>query len=335
MPEYRQDPVSGSWVIMARERADRPTEFAPQPTHRRGAACPFCRGNELLTPPAVATYPSKVGNGEDAWEVRVIGNKYPAVTRLDGPSVPEEPENMLYPLHPGHGVHEVIIESPDHATSLSELTAQRATWSFLAYRDRLRAVAQVPGIRQGLVFKNCRAAGGATLEHAHSQLLATSVMPPALDRELLSAARYVTAVGDCLFCRILAHERASGQRMLAETEHFAAFCPFASRFPYETWVLPKEHRPDFRQEELENLAELSGLFQRIVRALEKVFAQAPYNFWIHTSPFDMPSHDYYHWHIELISRIGTQAGFEWGSGCFVNPITPEEGARDLREAWER
>jgi UDPglucose--hexose-1-phosphate uridylyltransferase len=230
---------------------------------------------------------------------------------------------------PGYGLHEVIVESPNHTESFSELTSQQALLAFVAYRDRLLEMGKRPGLAYGLVFKNCRSAAGATLSHTHSQILGTARVPLTVARELDSAEVYRRDQGVCFFCKLIEEEQ-HGPRRVLSTRRFVAFAPFASRFPFEVCVVPRSHGARFEATNLEELEDLSGLFQRIIQALEKIVPQAAYNFWIHTSPFDTNSYDYYHWHIEFIPRLTSQAGFEWGAGCFVNPVFPEDAATDLR-----
>jgi UDPglucose--hexose-1-phosphate uridylyltransferase len=332
MPEYRRDPLSGSWVILARERAERPSEFVSQPVHRRLEPCPFCAGNERLTPDPLAIYPPRTA-GEDEWQVRVVANKYPALLAAEGTDDREhDGGGKLCEVRPGFGWHEVVVESPQHAVSFADLTSAQAHWAFVAYRDRLRAMAESPPLAYGLLFKNCRGGAGATLEHSHSQVVGMVVIPTSIRVELDAAAEFYGRQGKCIFCHLSERELADGSRMVLSTERFVAFCPFASRFAYEVWVLPRQHAARFDMVKLDELEEISRLFQQILRALEKIFPQVPYNFWIHTVPFDRSTHDYYHWHIEIVPRITTQAGFEWGAGCFMNPAAPEDAADTIRSA---
>jgi UDPglucose--hexose-1-phosphate uridylyltransferase len=270
--------------------------------------------------------------------VRVIENKYPAVVagaeengwatnRSDMDAAP-----CLYSSWPGIGRHEVVVESPQHSVTFADLTPEQAYWTFVAYRDRVQSMAADSRLRFGMVFKNCRGGGGATLEHSHSQILATTAVPWSVANELSAAEDHFRRVGGCLFCAIVEREVALGERIVMETDRLVAFCPFASRFPYEVCVLPRAHAACFQLAELAELEELSGLFQRFVRGLENLLPQTPHNFWIHTLPFDTFCYDHYHWHIELIPRTSTQAGFEWGSGCFINPVAPEDAASALRQA---
>lgn len=262
----------------------------------------------------------------------MIPNKYPAVSLEESASsiaAAAQSRSLA-----GHGIHEVIIESPGHTASFSELTEEQARWACVAYRDRLASVAGFPSIRQAILFKNCRGGGGATLEHTHSQLIGTSIVSPGLERELESSQRYYEASGGCIFCSMIQDELADGLRIVEKTERLVAFCPFASRFPYEVWILPIRHQSRFEAVTLAEIGELSALLRKLVVTLEKIIPQVPYNYWFHSSPFDTISYDHYHWHLELISRSTTQAGFEWGTGCFVNPLPPENAASALRARWE-
>jgi UDPglucose--hexose-1-phosphate uridylyltransferase len=341
MPEFRQEPLSGRWVIIAEDRAARPSEFVSQPTRRAKERCPFCAGNEEETPDAVAIYPAGA-----TWQVRVIPNKYPAAVppgdtcskemNCEGDRrVASDLSQSMAPAscvaRAGVGVHEVIIESPRHVASFSELTDEQAHCSFLAYRDRLRMASHNSQLAYGLVFKNCRGGGGATLEHVHSQLLATSIVPNEVEQELRSTSRHFEQRQQCLVCSLLDEELSARARIVAETSRFVAYCPFASRFPYETWIVPRQHLSRFESAATNLFAELTQLVRAHVDSLEHLFPDVAYNYWIHTAPFHVACEDYFHWRIVLIPRVTTQAGYEWATGSFVNPVAPESAARKLRE----
>lgn len=335
MPDFRREPLSGRWVIIAEDRAGRPSEFSTRPARCALTHCPFCAGNEQATPSAVAVYPAEAGPG-GSWQVRVIPNKYPSATLSKRVSIVPESSHSdgadaLFVERPAVGVHEVIIESPRHVASFTELTDDQARWTFRAYRDRLQALRADDRIEYGLVFKNCRGAGGATLEHAHSQLLATDFVPLEVEQERRFAGAYFDQYGRCLFCELLRQEIGARTRHVAETETLVAFCPFASRFPYEIWIMPREHLSYFEFTNQATIDELAVLIQHLLRGIEELFPDAAYNFWIHTTPLRDSRHEVFHWHLELTPRLTTQAGYEWGSGCFVNPVAPETAARRLRE----
>lgn len=319
MPELRQDPLSGRWVIIAENRAARPDQLAT--TSDVGVEeCPFCPGHEGLTPEASAVYPSR--STTQSWKVRVVPNKYPAVEmNASG----DRGESAI-------GIHEVIIESPSHVASLSDISGDEARLTFIAYRDRLRNLRQDSRLAYGLVFKNARVEGGATLEHTHSQLIATSNVPADIQFELAKAGEHRMLHGSCAFCDLIDGE-VDGDRHVLETDSFAVFCAFGSRFPYEMWVLPKEHCESFESTRDSELVELADLMQKLIRGLEDTLDSPAYNYWIRNAPFRLSSHDDYHWRIELTPRMTRLAGFELGTGCFINPVSPEQAAAQLRSVF--
>jgi UDPglucose--hexose-1-phosphate uridylyltransferase len=318
MPEIRHDPIAGRWVIIAENRAARPEEFASRP--KRGAAeCPFCGGNEKLTPDALAVYPA--GTADSSWRVRVFANKYPAATSNDTASAAAA----------ANGIHEVIVESPSHVVSLSQVSDEDARLAFAAYRHRLCAAKQHDRMAHSLIFKNARAEGGASLEHTHSQLIVTEDVPPQVQLELARAGEHLAIHGRCVFCDLISQELDAGRSVLVG-EHFVAVCPYASRFPYETWILPKTHRASFEDATAAELNDLAAMTQDIIRRLESLLTAPAYNYWIRTAPFTLSQHDDYHWHLELMPRMTRLAGFELATGCFINPVSPEQAAGRLRSA---
>lgn len=330
MSEMRRDWLADRWVIIAENRAGRPNEFRPVANRQITVPCPFCRGQELETPPPVAVYGADTGAATDrGWQVRVVPNKYPAV-RAEG--LPGDSSDGLHPVAAAYGIHEVIIESPRHVVSLSGLTDTQIEWTFQAYRDRLEACRRSDRrLGYGLVFKNARADGGASLEHSHSQLLATERVPVEVANEWTGAAKFYRESGACAFCALLERELAMGRRIVAETEHLVAYCPFASRFPYETWIVPRQHAARF--EESAHVAELAYLTRRLIEILEAVLPEPAYNYWIHTAPWQGDVEPCYHWHVEVVTRLSRLAGFELGAGYFINPVSPEEAASRLRSIY--
>jgi UDPglucose--hexose-1-phosphate uridylyltransferase len=334
MSEYRQDPLSRRWVIIGcDDRAGRPNEFLEATSRPGNLPCPFCLGNEADTPEAVATYPAG-SNGR--WLVRVVPNKYPAVTTEEArcttctplaSTTSQQNENA-----PGFGRHEVIVESPRHVASLSELTDAEAELVFLAYRDRLRALKAEKAFGYVQIFKNVGAAAGASLEHVHSQLVALPGVPEVLQTELTTCEDHFRQTGQPLLLSLIDKELASGERIVAQTPRFVAFCPYASRFPYEVWIAPRQHQPRFEDAEAGDFGELSLLARDIVGRIERAVGPLSYNYLLHTQPFDTPGYDHYHWHIEILPRLTKVAGFEWGTGCFINPYAPESAAAHLRTA---
>ena len=333
MSEYRQDPLSRRWVIIGCEdRAGRPNEFVERTTRDNQVACPFCEGNEAETPPSVASY----GNGRGAkWLVRVVPNKFPAVTNEVVPCATCQPL-ALTPVPatvPGFGCHEVIIESPRHVASLSELTGNEVELVFRAYRERILYLKADGRYRYVQIFKNVGPAAGASLEHLHSQLLALPGVPEVVAQELTSCDEYFRENRRSLISDLIEREQAAGTRMVAQTDRFLAFCPYASRFPYEVWIAPRRQASRFELAKDGELGELAGLAREVVSRIECAAGKIAYNYFLHTRPFDTPAEDHYHWHIEIIPRLTKVAGFEWSTGCFINPYPPESAAAHLRACF--
>jgi galactose-1-phosphate uridylyltransferase (family 1) len=229
-----------------------------------------------------------------------------------------------------HGGHEVIVETPNHVESLTSLSGSHAAQVFSAYAERIRYWQQVPGIQYVVVFKNAGAAAGASLRHTHSQLIATSLLPPAMQEIGQRMQQHFNQSNQCLLCDMLQGEMADASRIVSETERFVAFCPFASRLPYLVRILPKRHVDRFEHSSFSALSELSLLTQQIVRSLESMFVACAYNYTIHTRPPAVADKASFHWWMEIFPRLTKVAGFEWGSDCYINPITPEVAAQHLR-----
>jgi UDPglucose--hexose-1-phosphate uridylyltransferase len=332
MSEFRHDPLSRRWVIIGGERGGRPNEFVEAASRATGISCPFCAGHESETPEAIASYSS---NGKGKWLVRVVPNKYPAVTShnvvgtLRVPSecngTPSVPTTL-----PGFGSHEVIVESPRHIASFSELTDAEAAAVFSAYSDRLQKLKAAGSYRYVQIFKNVGPAAGASLEHVHSQLVALPTVPEVIEQELAASGEFFQQYKRSLLGDMIEREVAAGDRIVAQTDNFVAFCPYASRFGYEVWLAPRRHQPRFEDAQKGELGEASRLARDIIGRIERAAGQSAYNYFLHTQPFDMPAYDHYHWHIEIIPRLTKVAGFEWGTGCFINPYPPEAAAEHLR-----
>jgi UDPglucose--hexose-1-phosphate uridylyltransferase len=330
MSEFRKDPISDHWVIIAPNRALRPEELESGKGQRAPSRCPFCRGHEEDTPAAIAVYDSAGRMDRDGdWLVRVVPNKYPAVSGADGSCWSD---GDFYQRGPGSGVHEVIIEAPDHIIRFGGLATEQAELVFRAYRDRLGDLKKEPGLAYVQIFKNCGSAAGASLEHSHSQLIATSVVPTQIQSELARSRAYFEQHGHCVFCDMLDREVLSGQRVVAASESFVAFCPFASQFPYETWILPRNHASCFEDTENRETGELARLVQDIVGRIEFALSDPAFNYLIHTAPFQLGPTEHYHWHLEIFPRLTKTAGFEWGAGDYINTVSPEDAAATLRSA---
>jgi len=327
MPELRKDPVVERWVIIATERARRPTDFAPEVIPLRGPdLCPFCPGHEDRTPPEVF----RSGGSEDGpWTVRVVPNKFPAL-HADG-EVHAAGEGV-YDRIDGVGAHEVIIESPDHFAGLGTLSVAHVGEVLAAYRERLLALRKDPRLEYVLIFKNHGVAAGASLGHPHSQLIATPILPELVTEELQGAVRYFRMKERCVWCDIVRQERRDGARLVLDDEGFVAVSPYASRFPYEMWILPIAHRPSFESLLPDEVDALARLLRELVARLGRLFADPPYNFALHTAPLRGTEPEHFHWHLELMPKLTRVAGFELGTGFFINPTPPEDAARFLRLA---
>ena len=330
MPELRKDPVVGRWVIISIERGKRPSDFA-SPSHKRRVSgfCPFCPGNEYTTPPEIMAIRPEGTDDKSKWSLRVVPNKFPAL-QIEGEL--EKIGEGIFDKMSGVGAHEVIIESPDHLSSLSNLPRKDMENVLWAYHQRLTELKKDPRLKYVLIFKNEGEAAGASLEHTHSQLIALPIVPKLVREELTSSRKYYDMKERCIFCDIINQELEEGKRVVCENENYVAIAPYAPRAPFETWILPKKHESHYKPLENGGFLSLAEVLQRVLKQIDKLLDVPPYNYMIHTSPFNDEENEYYHWHIELMPKLTKIAGFEWGSGFYINPTPPEEAARYMREA---
>lgn len=331
MPELRKDPITGRWVIIATDRAKRPMDFIRQKVQIHGSGfCPFCSGNESKTPPEILAY-RKEGSPRDApgWSLRVVPNKFPALG-IEG-SLNRQGEG-LYDRMNGIGAHEVIVETPEHHLTLASLPVERVEDALWAYRDRILDLKKDRRFKYILIFKNHGEPAGASLEHTHSQLIALPVVPKRVLEEVSGAREYYNFKERCIFCDIIRQERESLNRVIAENELFISLAPFAPRFPFEMWIISKAHRSAFEESQKHEFEQLAAILKDMLMRLDKVLDSPAYNYILHTSPFPDVVNDYYHWHLEVMPTLTKIAGFEWGTGFYINPTPPEESAKFLREA---
>lgn len=332
MPELRKDPIVDRWVIVSPERNQRPSDFHLQSGTQPPHVCPFCPGNEAMTPNEVLAYrrchtrPNTPG-----WTVRVVPNRYPAVRR-EGALV--ERIGGLFGAMNGIGAHEVIIETADHDASLATLPLCHVEEVLWAFRDRLLELRQDRRLQSALIFKNHGAAAGATLEHPHSQLIALPMVPKGLREELEGCGRYYHEHGRCIFCDMIQQEVQVECRVIRENAAFIALAPFASRFPFEIWILPKRHEASFEKGCGEAYSHLAVILQEALRRAFRLFSNPPYNIALHSAPWCDAYEQYYHWHLEIMPRLTGVAGFEWGTGFYINATPPEEAACALRGVSE-
>jgi UDPglucose--hexose-1-phosphate uridylyltransferase len=330
MPDLRKDPIVGRWVIIAHERAKRPDDFRMEsPPSESPATCPFCEGREDRTPPEILAYRGfgSRPNGP-GWRIRVVPNRFPAL-KIEG-SLNKRGEG-IYDMMAGIGAHEVIIESPQHHKSIAALPEDNIREVLWAYRDRLVDLKKDGRLIHGMLFKNVGAAGGASLEHTHSQLIVTPIVPISVWEEMTGALEFYHYRGRCIYCDMIQQELAGEKRVVLDSHHFTAFCPFASRFPFETWIVPKAHSSHFENIPKPAVDDLGHVLHQVLNKLELALDNPAYNYIVHTAPFDHGELPHYHWHIEIIPRLTRVAGFEWGSGFYINPVPPENAAGFLRD----
>jgi UDPglucose--hexose-1-phosphate uridylyltransferase len=328
MPELRKDPVVGRWVIMATERSKRPTDFVKEREPRKGGPCVFCYGMEHLTPLEVRAYRD---NGSPAnqpgWRVRTVPNKFPAL-RIEGP--PGRRGEGLYDLMNGIGAHEVIVEVPDHDRGMADYDTHQIEEVLWMYRERVLDLANDDRFRYAIVFKNHGAEAGASLEHPHSQLIALPIVPLNVQQELRGANGYFGLKERCIFCDVVSQESRDGQRVIFENERFIAASPFAARFPFEIWILPKEHGSHFERASAAEYRDLAIVLKASLGALKVALDDPPFNYIIHSAPLREEGSNHYHWHVEITPALTKVAGFEVGTGFYINPVPPETAAAHLR-----
>jgi UDPglucose--hexose-1-phosphate uridylyltransferase len=330
MPQLRKDPITFEWVIIAGERKERPQDFPKIWDNGELPAydpkCPFCPGNEHLTPPEILTL--RDGQTPPNWLLRVVPNKFPAL-RIEGST--ERLGKGMFDYMDGVGAHEVIIETPIHNARLPTLPGEQVKRVLLAYRERILDLKNDIRFVYILVFRNEGKEAGASLRHPHSQLIALPFIPHEVVLEIEGMKRYYSFRERCPFCDMVKEELSFKERIIAESENFLALEPFASKYPFETLLLPKRHHPSFADEPEQMLEEFAFFLRDILHRLDKALQNPPYNYTLHNIPLRNYSSDGFHWHLEIIPRISTPAGFELGSGIYINTVPPEDAAKILRE----
>jgi UDPglucose--hexose-1-phosphate uridylyltransferase len=330
MPEFRKDRIVDRWVIISTERAKRPVDHGSTGQVADPGECPFCAGNEAMTPPEVLVFHDESALPSiGKWTVRVVPNKYPAVApEGSGTQIADE----LYAAQDGIGAHEVIIESPSHVTDMALLSDKQFEAILCAYGDRIMDLRSDRKLRYVLIYKNQGLEAGATLEHVHSQLVALPMTPKLVLEEIGAAKNYYESKRRCVFCDVIRKETNGRERFVIENDRFIVICPFAPRFPYETWILPKRHASFFERKTQPDNFDLARILRETLRRLNRSLGNPPFNYVIHSNPLDQDGNDYYHWHIEILPKLIQVGGFEWGSGFHINTVTPEQSARLLRQA---
>jgi UDPglucose--hexose-1-phosphate uridylyltransferase len=323
VPEIRKDPVFGQWVIIASERGRRPNEFTLPPEAASTVVCPFCPGREDQTPPTVC----QCSGSDGKWKIRVVSNKFPALT-------PEPPprcsETGPYQSEEGLGIHEVIIETPVHDLHMDRMDEADLAAVLSTYVERIRELKKDPRIKYVMIFKNHGRNAGASLSHPHSQLVGMPMVPTRLSQEIEGAAKYMSEKGSCVYCDMAAAELEGGRRLILREGPFVAIAPYASRFSFETWIMPVAHASHFEDIPPADIPALAATLKEVLSRLNSSVEGLAYNLIIHTTPVHAPQAGHYHWHIEIMPKLAHVAGFEWGTGFYINTVSPEEAAETLR-----
>jgi len=329
MSELRRDPIGGRWVIVDTDHPNKPEDFEYEPVVQKGGTCPFCYGNEAMTPPEIEVIRDA---GTDAntsgWKVRVVANKFPAL-KLEGTI--DRSGVGIYDMSNGIGAHEVLIESPHHKKDTSDLSEKEIEDILSIYRRRALALVGDKRFKYILFFKNLGAAAGASLEHPHTQIIALPMVPKNVMEEIRGAHHYFEYRERCIFCDMIRQEIQEKERIILENKYFLSFCPLVSRFPFEFWITPKRHNSHFSHIPEEEIPALASILKDTMVRLKKVFPDVSYNYIIHSAPINGEGDiDYYHWHIEFMPKLTRVAGFEWGSGFYVVHTPPELAVKYLR-----
>jgi len=326
MPELRYNVITREWVVIATERAKRPDQFVRKQERKAlpeyEPKCPFCPGNEAMTPPATYVVPDTNG-----WRVRVTPNKFAAL------SYEGERKRVVQGIRrtvTGVGIHEVLVETPAHNKTTALLSDQEVELIVQTYLNRFKFASSDPRVEQVTIFKNHGDQAGTSLEHPHSQLIAIPVITSQLRDRLSHALEHFDEFGECIFCRVLSQELEDGVRMVMETEHFAAFVQFATLTPFSMLIMPRRHMACFVEMRDAEAADLARILRRSLAKVYHGLADPDFNYAIRTAPTEYCGVKYYHWYVSIIPRLTKMAGFELGSGMFINSSLPEDNAGFLR-----
>ncbi|MCL2144569.1 MAG: galactose-1-phosphate uridylyltransferase [Endomicrobia bacterium] len=332
MPEFRRDPVIGRWIIIDPSRNFKKIMHSQEDEYPKDKSkCPFCPGNESMTRPEILAYsdnPHRHPNSA-GWTLRVIPNNKPLL-EIEG-TLKRRGEGM-YDKMDGVGAHEIIIETTNHYQTIADRNEKQYENIITSIIERMKDLRRDSRLEYILSFKNYGISANAVFEHHHSQLIAMPIVPKRVREEITGAENYYKYRERCVFCDIIAQEMSAEARIVQENEDFIALCPYASRYPFETWILPKNHQTDFDSLSYKDIKNLSKISRSIFAKLYNVLDDPSYSVLIHTSPLKEKNMPYYHWHIEIIPKLTKTSGFEWGTGLYANPVLPEEAAKYLRES---
>lgn len=328
MSEMRFNPITLDWVIMAQERATRPDDVHEKTVTRPARAshrtdCPFCPGNEHLNPPDIA----RVNAPDGSWLMRVFPNKFPA---FDATAGVLRQKQGLFRSMAAVGAHEVLVGHPRHDCDLGEMDPAHISLLLRMYRERYTALRANPVVESIVIFKNHGHRAGSSLEHSHSQITAAPVISPQVWIRLQEARRYHELNGGCLYCAVINEELAAGERVLESGPSFAAFMPYASLSPFHTWIFPRKHEPSFDQISDADIDDLAGMLARLLRRMKAAAGDPDYNITIRSAPVGEMSSGCFHWYLAFVPRMTQLAGFELGSGTYINSMRPELCAERFR-----
>lgn len=328
MSEWRVDPVTGQWTLVADDlplaRRDFVLDGGSRPLD---VPCPLCEGREATAGREIFAVRNEGPPDTPGWQLRVVPNRVPAL-RVEAGAVGAQDGLLLH--RPGLGAHEVVVESPHHDRTWYTMTADELALVFRAWRARMADLRHDARLRAALAFKNHGAEAGARLVHPHSQVMAMPRVPPHLTHEVEASHRHHDATGRCLLCDLVAQERGSGLRIVADSATHVALAPYASRVPFETWVVPVGHGARFDEAPDDAIEALAVAVSRLLDRMAVALESPAFNAVLHSAPFDEPGDGAYHWHLEVLPRVLRPGGFDLGSGVPVNPVAPEKAARVLR-----
>lgn len=341
--ELRKDYLLNRWVVIATERSRRPTDFAKQKTETaQTAVCPMCVGNEHMTPPAMMLYLKEdggikkskdplVGERPKNWLVRCIPNLYPA---FSPPKQPQDETQIMKSECFGYAIghHEIIIESPNHDEHPADAELPQLERVITTYIDRLRELSAKPYVKYVSIFRNYGPEAGASLSHAHSQIIATPMVPSTIQEELETSKAFYDKHGKCVFCDIIEKE-AKSPRFVFENNDFIVFAPYASITPMAFWIMPKKHASNILNLKRTDVSIFAQTLKASLKALKDLVNDPPYNYGFHIA-IDKEAKDYYHWHLEVYPKLSIWAGFEISTGTYINTVTPETAAENLKKAME-
>ncbi len=330
MAELRRDPVVGRWVIINTDDSMAPESFEKEnQIFKQESICQFCYGKENQTPPEIeAIRPNGSQPNTPGWNLRVVPNKFPAL-RLEGDL--NKRGIGIFDVMSGIGAHEVLIETPEHRKDLADLSMEEILNVIRKYRSRSLGLAQDKRLKYVLIFKNHGESAGASLEHTHTQIIALPMVPKYVLEEMEGAQEYFNQRGRCIFCDMIKQEYQDKERIVSENEHFLSFCPYAPRYAFESWIIPKRHNPQFTEMSDDEERALAALLREMLLRMKKCLVNPSYNFFLHTGPVNYPHQEGYHWHIEIIPKLTRVAGFEWGTGFYIVPTAPHLAAKYLKE----